>query len=79
MDLNDVLSPAHPASRHTRCDLCGQPTLRDKGMNLSYDYEGRAASFMACPTCLTTRTLLPELFEAHAAHRAAQPAKPARI
>ena len=45
-----------------RCDLCGQPISLEVATSLTYDYQGRAASFQACPTCLTSRTLLPEFF-----------------
>ena len=44
------------------CDLCGQPLPGEGATSLSYDYQGRSASFRACATCLTARTLLPDLF-----------------
>lgn len=59
MNLHDALQ--HPQARF-HCDLCGQPMARDGATSLSYDYQGRKASFAACPTCLTVKTLLPDLF-----------------
>ena len=59
MDLHEALQ--HNQARF-HCDLCGQPLSEGGSTSLSYDYQGRAASFQACPTCLTARTLLPDLF-----------------
>ena len=63
MNLDETAQRAGP---RFLCDLCGQPLPPEGATSLSYDYQGRTAAFRACSTCLTARTLLPELFGARA-------------